>query len=1395
MSRSLVPLKLFVLVSGVALCAVALSGADPKPTPEAKADFAKTAQPIVAKYCLECHSTKAMKGSLDLERFTTVDLVRKEIKPWQQIIEQIEAGEMPPKDKPQPSAEEKKQLLGWIRSFLDTEAKARAGDPGHVPLRRLSNAEYDNTIRDLTGVDLKPTREFPADGAAGEGFTNAAESLSDVSPALLTKYINAAKEIAEHAVLLPDGFRLSAGKTRRDWTDESIAKLRAFYAGFPAEGPASALPVTLVTDGHNSESIGRLKQLYAANGADGRLSVAPYLLATIRNREALQAGKLDEVAAKEKLNAKYLGILWATLMDKAPSHPLDAIRARLRVATEKDSGAIAADIATWQAALWKIVPIGSYRHGDSPRQMANDPPASESQTVRFGVKPAPGQTEVVLSLRSRDLFADKPASVVWQRPRFEGPGKAPLLLKDFATYVTAFDLDYPTVFAETSKYLAAALEAAHDRKLAVADLAKKHGVDAGFLKRWIEVVAVEPLGKPTEDTILLGRAVAQAKLELLDEKAPNTSYPAINGWRKKGTDLPIVISNSSDRLENIPGTVPGRAIAVHPMPKEFVAVMWKSPIAGSVKVEARIQHAHPACGNGIAWWLEQRRGERAAVFAEGELDLGKEAKPAAKIVKVEKGDSLILAIDAKNSDHICDLTAIAITITDVEKATNIWNLSADIADNISASNPHADKLGNKDTWSFVRGPSRLLGQAQPKLIPADSFLGQWREAAADPKRKDEAEKIAMQVRSLLSGGVPTVMKSPNRVLYDNLVSVASPLLNDVDLNRFAKARPKGMEFGLPKERFGTDGNIAADTVVEIRLPAALFVGREFVVEGKVPEGSAARAVEFQVNGKSAVAANAAGSKKLLAGHDDFRRVFPLFVCFPAVVPVDEVVSLKMFHREDEPLIRLFLNDAQKKQLDRLWLEHTFISKQPTAENDYLPQFIGFVTQDQPKELLAYYEGMRPLFKKQAEDFEKQLEAAIPKQLDALIEFAHRAYRRPLAEKEQLELRALYQAIRKKGAAHDEAFRGVLARILVAPAFLFRIEKAAPGKDAGPVNDWELATRLSYFLWASAPDAELRTLAAAGKLRDPKVVAEQAERMLKDGRARALAIEFGTQWLHVRGFNEHNEKNEKLFPTFDAALKSAIYEESILFFQDLFQQNRPVAHILDADATFLNETLAKHYGIPGVTGPQFRRVEKIRQYGRGGILGLASVQTKESGASRTSPTLRGNWVSETLLGEKLPKPPPDVPKISEEEAGAKLTVRQQVEMHSKAPQCAVCHVRVDPFGFALEKYDPIGRRRDKDLGGLAVDAKAKLKDGTEFDGIDGLRNYLLEKKKDVIVRLFCRKLLGYALGRQVSLSDTALLDEMVVELNKSSGTVTTAVQMIVRSPQFRDVRGADTIEGE
>jgi hypothetical protein len=314
-------------------------------------------------------------------------------------------------------------------------------------------------------------------------------------------------------------------------------------------------------------------------------------------------------------------------------------------------------------------------------------------------------------------------------------------------------------------------------------------------------------------------------------------------------------------------------------------------------------------------------------------------------------------------------------------------------------------------------------------------------------------------------------------------------------------------------------------------------------------------------------------------------------------------------------------------------------------------------------------------------------------------------------------------------------------------------------------------------------------AANGKLREPDQLAAQAARLLKDARIRRLATEFACHWLHVNGFDSLDEKSEKHFPEF-VKLRGDMFEESVRFFTDFFQSDASILSILDADHTFVNESLAKFYGIPSVTGPEWRRVDGVRKYGRGGILGLATTLAKQSGASRTSPILRGAWVSETLLGEKLPKPPKDVPRLPEDEADSGKTVRQLVEKHSSDERCAVCHTRIDPYGFALEGYDAIGRRRTKDLGERPIETNAKLKDGTEFDGIDGLRNYLLTKRRDTFVQQFCRKLLGYAIGRGVQLSE-----EMQQKLERNGYRVSVAIEAIVRSSQFREIRGREFAEAK
>jgi hypothetical protein len=245
----------------------------------------------------------------------------------------------------------------------------------------------------------------------------------------------------------------------------------------------------------------------------------------------------------------------------------------------------------------------------------------------------------------------------------------------------------------------------------------------------------------------------------------------------------------------------------------------------------------------------------------------------------------------------------------------------------------------------------------------------------------------------------------------------------------------------------------------------------------------------------------------------------------------------------------------------------------------------------------------------------------------------------------------------------------------------------------------------------------------------------------------------------------------------------MYEESVRFFEDMFRNDGSILDLLNADHTFLSEALAKHYDIGGVSGSDWRRVEGARAKGRGGILGMAAVLAKQSGASRTSPILRGNWVSETLLGERLPKPPANVPQLPESVPKG-LTARQLIEKHSSVAACAKCHARIDPYGFALEQYDAIGRLRAE-----PVDTKTKLVDGKSIEGLDGLRRYLLKDRHDAVVRQFCKKLLGYSLGREVQLSDEPFLADMQKRLEKNGYRFSVAVEAIVTSEQFRNIRSA------
>ena len=408
--------------------------------------------------------------------------------------------------------------------------------------------------------------------------------------------------------------------------------------------------------------------------------------------------------------------------------------------------------------------------------------------------------------------------------------------------------------------------------------------------------------------------------------------------------------------------------------------------------------------------------------------------------------------------------------------------------------------------------------------------------------------------------------------------------------------------------------------------------------------------------------------------------------------------------------------------------------------------------------------------------------------DALA-FASRAWRRPLTVAEKAGLRGFYQRARTaNGLDHDAAIRALVARVLVSPAFLYRVESDAPGPER-PLNGFELASRMSFFLWSSIPDDELRRAAAAGELSRPAMLARQVKRMTADPKARRFATEFFGQWLGFYQFDQYRGVDTGRFPEFTDEVKSAMYDEAISTFEHIVRRDRPVSEILAADYTFLNKPLAKFYGVErNVTSPdRMELVQGANAFNRGGALRLGSVLTTTSAPLRTSPVKRGNWILRRILGTPTPPPPADAGNIAADDRTFNgLTLREKLAEHKRNATCANCHLRIDPLGFPLENFDAVGRSRATYADGKPVDVTGEFADDTTIVGPDGLLRYLREHEKQVVTTL-SKKMVGYALGRTVRGSDRGLIDAMI----KSGGnaTVSDLAVTIVTSRQFRNRAGA------
>ncbi|HSH95395.1 MAG TPA: DUF1592 domain-containing protein [Roseimicrobium sp.] len=399
-------------------------------------------------------------------------------------------------------------------------------------------------------------------------------------------------------------------------------------------------------------------------------------------------------------------------------------------------------------------------------------------------------------------------------------------------------------------------------------------------------------------------------------------------------------------------------------------------------------------------------------------------------------------------------------------------------------------------------------------------------------------------------------------------------------------------------------------------------------------------------------------------------------------------------------------------------------------------------------------------------------------------FATAAWRRPLAADEKLQLASIYNESRKKQLDQESSAREVMVRVMASPNYLFKLEESTGPAEVHPVTPWELASRLSYFLWSSMPDETLRAAAADGSLSKPEVVDREVKRMLRDPKATALAREFGGQWLEFHNFEEHKTVDEKKYPEFTSGIRTDMQEEAVSFFSYIVREDRPVREILQADYTFLNERLANYYGVPNVKGDEFQKIS-VSAYQRGGLLGMGSVLTKTSYPQRTSPVVRGNWLLKSVLGTPVPPPPNNVPKLDEDTSKPK-SLRERLERHRADKACASCHDKIDPLGFALQSFDAVGRRRTLDEMGIAVDNSAEFKDGTKFNDFAGLKLHLAKHEAE-FTALMCRKLIGYALGRNVLPTDKPLIEQMEKELKTSGGRFSTAILAVAQSKQFQTRR--------
>jgi hypothetical protein len=966
--------------------------------------FAQSVRPFLARYCMGCHGSDTPAAQFDLRPYSSMAAVVRDYRHWTLVLERLTAREMPPKQAQQPPAEVRQEVIDWVQAVRMHEARKNADDPGPVLVRRLSNSEYNNTIRDLTGVDMRPTREFPVDPANPAGFDNSGESLS-MSPALLNKYLQAAREVSNHMVLTPDGLAFAAH------------------------------PMLVETD-REKYAIQRIVSFYQRQPTD----YADYFQAAWRFKHRSVLGKpratLAGMAADAKVSPKYLPLIWQ-ILEETPE------------AAKAEFGPIAK-----LQAMWRALP-----------------------------GPGPNQPDIV---RAKCVE-----------------------MRDFVVRI------------------------------------RKH-------------------------TAMEFAAPVVRGLSAYSKPLINWKFRQFNSHRRD-------FDRAALRMESDPPPV------VPEIPK------------------------YPGLGQESAF------------------------RAAALMQKARAGDTDLIVPDGQRARYEAAFARFATVFPDA--------------------------FYIKERGRFFPDDSQDKG----RLLSAGyhNVMGYWRddtplqELILDEKGKKELDR-----------------------LWDEFDFIADH---------------------------------TARTWVQY------FFNQSGEVAGKGRESGSVR-------------------------------------------PSDKEVSAS-------PII-FELRDA-------------YLAKAEASDNPIAMEAIR-----------VHFQWVNDTLRR----VERMRVEAEPHHLDALVKFAARAYRRPLAQTERDDLLAYYSMLREKdGLTHEEAVRDSIVRVLMSPKFCYRIDlvEGVATSDRGrrPLSGYALASRLSYFLWSSMPDEELLARAEAGDLQKPDVIVAQARRMLKDDRARELAVEFGGNWLDFRRFEEHNAVDRERFPSFNNDLRQAMFEEPVRFIEDMIRNGRSVLDLLYGKHTFVNPVLARHYGMPEVAGDadKWIRVDDARQYGRGGLLTMSLFLTQNAPGLRTSPVKRGYWVVRRVLGETIPPPPANVPELPQDEAKLDLPLREMLAKHRENPSCASCHARFDSFGLVFEGYGPVGEMRSHDLAGRPVDTQAVFPGGSQGAGFEGVQAYIREHRQKDFIDNLSRKLLAFALGRSLLLSDEPAIERIETNLAANGYRFTPLVDTIVTSPQFLNKR--------